>query len=157
MFWFFSQEVCGILVPQPGLEPTAPALEGKVFTGPPGKSLIKNPLSFHSLSALLWLLWWLSGKESHGNAGDRGDSGDSGSIPGLGKSPGGGDGNPLQYSCLGNSMDRDAGRLQSTGFQRVGNDWERWTALNIMICGPITQFLWDTTCVKRAISRSAKY
>ena len=81
MFWFFSQEACGILVPQPGLEPTAPALEGKVFTGPPGKSLIKNPLSFHSLSALLWLLWWLSGKESPGNAGDRGDSGDS--VPSL--------------------------------------------------------------------------
>ena len=31
---------------------------------------------------------------------------DAGSIPGLGKSPGGGHGNPLQYSCLGNSMDR---------------------------------------------------
>ena len=31
-----------------------------------------------------------------------------GSIPGLGKSPGGGHGNPLQYSCLGNHMDRGA-------------------------------------------------
>ena len=30
------------------------------------------------------------------------------SIPGLGKSPGGGHGNPLQYSCLGNPMDRGA-------------------------------------------------
>ena len=33
---------------------------------------------------------------------------DSGSIPGLGRSPGGGPGNPLQYSCLKNSMDRGA-------------------------------------------------
>ena len=33
---------------------------------------------------------------------------DAGSIPGLGRSPGGGNGNPLQYSCLGNSMDRGA-------------------------------------------------
>ena len=33
---------------------------------------------------------------------------DSGSIPRLGRSPGGGNGNPLQYSCLENSMDREA-------------------------------------------------
>ena len=33
---------------------------------------------------------------------------DAGSIPGSGRSPGEGDGNPLQYSCLGNSMDRGA-------------------------------------------------
>ena len=33
---------------------------------------------------------------------------DLGSIPGLGRSPGGGHGNPLQYSCLGNPMDRGA-------------------------------------------------
>ena len=37
-----------------------------------------------------------------------GDAGDTGSIPGLGRSPEGGHGNPLQYSCLGNSMDRGA-------------------------------------------------
>ena len=35
---------------------------------------------------------------------DAGDKRDGGSIPGLGRSPGGGNGNPLQYSCLGNSM-----------------------------------------------------
>ena len=33
-------------------------------------------------------------------------AGDVGSMPGLGRSPGGGNGNPLQYSCLGNPMDR---------------------------------------------------
>ena len=33
---------------------------------------------------------------------------DPGSIPGSGRSPGEGNGNPLQYSCLGNSMDRGA-------------------------------------------------
>ena len=36
------------------------------------------------------------------------NTGDLGSIPGLGRSPGGGNGNPLQYSCLGNPMDRGA-------------------------------------------------
>ena len=44
--------------------------------------------------------WWLSGKESACNAGV------PGSIPGSGRSPGGGHGNPLQYSCLENPMDR---------------------------------------------------
>ena len=39
------------------------------------------------------------------NAGDRKDLG---SIPGLGRLPGGGHGNPLQYSCLENPMDRGA-------------------------------------------------
>ena len=37
-----------------------------------------------------------------------GDVRDMGSIPGLGRSPGGGNGNPLQYSCLENPMDRGA-------------------------------------------------
>ena len=36
------------------------------------------------------------------------NAGDLGSIPGLGKTPGGGNGNPLQYSCLENPMDREA-------------------------------------------------
>ena len=37
-----------------------------------------------------------------------GDAGDKGSIPGPGRSPGGRHGNPLQYACLGNSMNRGA-------------------------------------------------
>ena len=45
------------------------------------------------------------GKESACNAGT---TGDAGSIPGLERSPGGGSGNPLQYSCLENLMDRGA-------------------------------------------------
>ena len=42
MFWgvFFGHKACGILDPQPGMEPPSPALEGEVLTtGPPGKSL----------------------------------------------------------------------------------------------------------------------
>ena len=39
-----------------------------------------------------------------------GDTGDSGLIPGLGRSPREGNGNPLQYSCLENSIDRGAWR-----------------------------------------------
>ena len=39
-----------------------------------------------------------------------GDARDVGSIPGLGRSPGGGHDNPLQYSCLENPMDRESWR-----------------------------------------------
>ena len=46
----------------------------------------------------------------------------NGLIPGSGRSPGGGRGNPLQYSCLENPMDTGAWGVQSTGFQRVGHD-----------------------------------
>ena len=44
---------------------------------------------------------------------------DVGLIPGLGRSPGEGNGNPLQYSCLGNPMDRGAWQATVTGWQRV--------------------------------------
>ena len=50
-----------------------------------------------------------------------GDTRDEGSIPGLGRSLGGGNGNPLQYSCLENPMDKGACGLQ-VGFQRVRHD-----------------------------------
>ena len=50
---------------------------------------------------------WLSGKEPACNAGA---TGDISLIPGLGRPPGDGHGNPLQYSCLENSMDRGAWR-----------------------------------------------
>ena len=42
-----------------------------------------------------------------------------GLISGLRRSPEGGNGDPLQYFCLENSIDRGAGRLQSMGSQRV--------------------------------------
>ena len=52
-----------------------------------------------------------------------GDIRDVGLIPGLGRSPGGGSGNPLQYSRLENSMDKEEpGGLQSMGSQRVRHD-----------------------------------
>ena len=44
-----------------------------------------------------------------------GDTRDAGSIPGLGRSPGAGNGDPLQYSCLENPMDREAWRATVHG------------------------------------------
>ena len=48
--------------------------------------------------------------------------GDLGLIPGSGRSPGEGNGNPLQYSCLENPMDRGAWWATAHGSQRVGHD-----------------------------------
>ena len=56
------------------------------------------------------------GKESACNAGD------PGSIPGLGRCPGKGNGNPLQYSCLKNPMDRGAWQAIVHGVARVGHN-----------------------------------
>jgi len=56
------------------------------------------------------------GKESACNAGD------PGLIPGWGRSPGEGNGYPLQYSCLENPMDRGACQATVYGFTRVRYD-----------------------------------
>ena len=48
--------------------------------------------------------------------------GDPGSNPGLGRSPGEGNGNPLQYSHLENFMDRGACQATDSGIARVGHD-----------------------------------
>ena len=53
-----------------------------------------------------------------------GDARDVGSIPGLGRSSGEGNGNPLQYSCLGNPMDKGAWRAR---VHRVANSWTEVT------------------------------
>ena len=59
------------------------------------------------------LLWGFSG----GSDGIESacSAGDLGSIPGLGRPPGGGNGNPLQYSCWGIPWTEEPGGLQSTG------------------------------------------
>jgi len=49
-------------------------------------------------------------------------AGDPASIPGLGRSPGEGNGNPLQYSCLENPMDRGAWQAIVHGVARVGHN-----------------------------------
>ena len=49
-------------------------------------------------------------------------AGDAGSIPGSGRSLGEGNGNPLQYSCLGNPVDRGAWKSTVHGVARVGHN-----------------------------------
>ena len=66
------------------------------------KSSFKNK-TWICLNKQMGLPGGSDGKESACNAGD------PGSIPGLGRSPGEGNGNPLQYSCLENPIERGAG------------------------------------------------
>ena len=66
---------------------------------------------------ILWIFPYISvGKESASKAGDLG------SIPGLGRSPGEGNGNTSKYSCLKNPMDRGARQATVHGITRVGHD-----------------------------------
>ena len=64
-------------------------------------------------------------------------AGDPGLIPGSGRFPGGGNGNPVWYSCLGNPMNRWAWQAKSTGSQRVGHDLvskpPKWLGLSTFI------------------------
>ena len=50
------------------------------------------------------------------------NAGDAGSIPVLGRSPGGGHGNPFHYSCLKDSLDRGAWQSTVHGVTRVGHN-----------------------------------
>ena len=71
---------------------------------------------YKAIMATKGLPWWLSSKEFTCNAGD------TGSIPESRRCPGGRNGNPLQYSCLGNPMDRRAWQATVYEVARVGND-----------------------------------
>ena len=59
-----------------------------------------------------------------------GDTGDVSSIPGLGRSPGGGNGNVPQYSCLENSMDRGAWQATVHGITKESNTTQQLNTIN---------------------------
>ena len=71
-------------------------------------------LTFHITSVLSW---WLSGKDTTRSTGN---TGHESSFPGLGRSPGGDNGNPLQCSCQENPMDQRAWR---DTVHRVTESW----------------------------------
>ena len=126
-------------LPNPGIKPRSPALQAdSLLSESPGKpkntgvgslALLQgifltqesNQGLLHYRQILYQLSYqgsprykrWFMGKESACNAGDLG------SIPGLGRSHGRGHGNPLQYSCLENSMAEEPGGLHPIGAQRV--------------------------------------
>ena len=99
-------------LPNPGIEPGSPALQADSLpTEPPRKAISLTIFVSSRVFFNLYLSfvnsssgsdWFSDGKASACNEGDLG------SIPGSGSSPGEGNGNPLQYSCLENPMDEGA-------------------------------------------------
>ena len=76
-----------------------------------------------------------------------GDVRDLGSIPGLGRSPGGGHSNLLQYSCLENPMDRGA---WGATVHRVAQSWTRLKRLSRqMHLGHVDMWPWAWVSVER--------
>ena len=98
-----------------------PLLVAKVG-GPPG--LGQRLCQDHLFPVTIWVLVMSTGRGFPGglvgqdSTCSAGDTGDAGLIPGLGRSPGEGHGNPLQYSCLDNAMDRGAWRATVHGVAR---------------------------------------
>ena len=76
-----------------------------VMWGFPGGAVVKNPPA------------------------NAGDARDMGLIPGSGRSPGGGNGNPLQYSCLENPMDRGAWQATIYGVAKSQKQLSNWVIL----------------------------
>ena len=88
-----------------------------------------SPKVWHSVSNVLYfrsgISWWLSGKASVCNVGD------ACLVPGSGRSFGGGHGNPFQYSCLENPMDRGTWRAT---VHKVIKNWTRLKSLSTHAC-----------------------
>ena len=110
-------------LPDPGIELRSPTLQADALTSAPPRALIpfvrfrpQGTITSQRLRFLLPSHWGFGDgsavKNSPANAGD------AGSIPELGRSPGEGNGSPLQYSCLENPMDRGAS-LQSMESQKT--------------------------------------
>ena len=120
-------------LPNPGIEPGSPALQAdSLLSEPPEKPtgelhgpILRIRFSYRVLECrhfggITLISWDFPGgsdsKESACNAED------PGSIPGLGRSPGEGNGNPLQSSCLENSTDRKAWQDIIHGVAKSRND-----------------------------------
>ena len=71
------------------------------------------------------MLYFLGGAVVKNPPPNAGDEGDLVSVPGLGRSPGEGNGNPLQYSCLENSMDQRSLAGYSPGDHKESDTTER--------------------------------
>ena len=83
------------------------------------------------------------------------NAGDLGLIPGSGRSPGGGDGNPLQYSCLENSMDRGTWWATVHG---VTKSWTRLKWLSMHTEGPERHHAkWTKSARQRQIVHDLTY
>ena len=155
---------------QPGIEPRSPALQEDFLQfKPPGKPNLKGTkaqwngatdvlelclhFNYHITLFIHFIFWVVLCL--HSIFPGRSDSksahnvGYPGLIPGSGRSPGEGNGNPLHYSCLENPMDWGSWRPQilDLGSQRVGHDWATSLSLSASIqtvlhTGKTTHFIY---------------
>ena len=118
-------------LPRPGIEPVSPTMAGRFFiTEPPGKPNKQTTVLLKYLYTFYWATQaaLVVKKNLPANAGNVRDPG---SIPGLGRPPGGGHGNPLQFSCLENPMDR--GVWWATG-HRITKSWTGLKQFSMYAC-----------------------
>ena len=111
---------------------------------PMSKHLLISWLQSSSASTLFPVLsikWGFPGGTSVKEpACHKGNVRDVGLIPGLGRSPGEGHGNPLQYSSWRILQTEEPGGLQFMGLQRFGHDWGHLAHANWMEINPWSQF-----------------
>ena len=121
----------------PGIASGSPALSGGFFTLNHLGSPIYTHLHIYNLNLSTGTSQVvLVVKNPAANAGNIRDTS---SIPGLGRSSGGGHGNPLQYSCLENPTDRGVWQVTVYGLARVRHNWSdlAHTSVYTVFC------LWD--------------
>ena len=78
--------------------------EGSLQASHPIENHLAKPQNLTESQSLCW--GFPDGSASKDSTCNEGDTGEAGSVPGLGRSPGGGHGNPLQYSCLKSPMNK---------------------------------------------------
>ena len=83
--------------------------------------------------------------------------GDLGSIPGLGRSPGEGNGNPLQYSCLENPMDRGAWRATVHGVAKSRTRLSDFTSLHFNTISSSDENTFLSTCLPNSLQQKGKF
>ena len=109
-------------------------VDSKWTTSEEGQSKLHGLLP----SVVLWLRGFPDGSYDKESACNAKVIGDSGLIPGWGRVPGGGNGNPLQYYCLENSMDRGTYRVTVHG---VAQSWTWLKQLSTALMNPYVQNL----------------
>ena len=131
MFWVFGPQACEILAPWPGIKPVTPASGGEILTiGLPRKSLQHSFLNW--IIMFLCTVSWASQEALvvKNPPANPGDIRDGSSVPGSGRSPGGGHSNLLQYSCLENPMDKRAWQA-IVHRVRKRQTWLKWLSMYI--------------------------